>query len=238
MTEPASARIRFAAGARTPAAVAAEPRLRKKNVSLFRGRSVADRFGKAMDETRILHIKNMVCNRCVMVVTRLLERLELHPVRVVLGEAELSDPLPVARRDEVRRALEECGFELLDDPRDRLVERIRTAVIELVHYDASAARVNLSDYLAERCHADYSLLSKLFTEACGTTVERYYIAQKIERVKELLSEGELSVGEIADLLHYSSVAHLSAQFRRETGLTPSAFRRLGEHVRCPLDEVK
>ena len=167
-----------------------------------------------------------------------LERLGLHPVRVELGEAELAEPLPAARRDEVRRALEECGFELLDDPRERLVEQIRTAVIELVHYDASAARVNLSDYLARRCHADYSLLSKHFTEACGTTIERYCIAQKIERVKELLSEGELTVGEIADLLHYSSVAHLSAQFRRETGLTPSAFRRLGTHPRLPLDKVK
>lgn len=191
-----------------------------------------------MDETHILPIKNMVCDRCVMVVTRLLERLGLHPVRVELGEAELAEPLPAARRNEVRRALEECGFELLNDPRERLVEQIRTAVIELVHYDASAARVNLSDYLARRCHADYSLLSKLFTEACGTTIERYCIAQKIERVKELLSEGELTVGEIADLLHYSSVAHLSAQFRRETGLTPSAFRRLGTHPRLPLDKVK
>ena len=190
-----------------------------------------------MDETHILPIKNMVCDRCVMVVTRLLERLGLHPVRVELGEAELAEPLPAARRDEVRRALEECGFELLDDPRERLVEQIRTAVIELVHYDASAARVNLSDYLARRCHADYSLLSKHFTEACGTTIERYCIAQKIERVKELLSEGELTVGEIADLLHYSSVAHLSAQFKSLTGLSPTQFRRMKEHRLKPLDEI-
>lgn len=119
----------------------------------------------------------------------------------------------------------------------RLIEQIRTAVIELVHYSEDASKVNLSDYLRERCHRDYSALSKLFSEVNGISIEKYFLAQRIERVKELLAYGDLTVSEIADKLRYSSVAHLSAQFRAQTGMSPTEFRPLKGRGLKPLDEV-
>ncbi len=183
------------------------------------------------------HIKNMVCNRCVLVVGDLLRRAGLTPVRVALGEAVVQGTPSDEACGRLRELLEAYGFELLDDSRMRLVEQIRTAVIELVHYRGEKQKVNLSEYLRERCHRDYSSLSKLFSEVAGITVEKYYLAQRIERVKELLAYGELTVGEIADRLHYSSAAHLSAQFRVQTGLSPTRFRQLKDHRLKPLDEV-
>lgn len=177
----------------------------------------------------------MVCGRCIRVVREVLAGAGWPPLHVGLGEALLSRPLTAEERERVRPVLAEAGFELLDDRRMQLVDRIRTSVIELVHYTDLAAKPNLSDWLRERCRHDYSYLSKLFSEVCGISIERYYIAQKIERAKELLVYDELSVGEIADRLHYSSAAHLSAQFRAVTGMPPSAFRRLRR--RTPLDEV-
>ena len=118
-----------------------------------------------------------------------------------------------------------------------VIEQIRTAVIELVHYSEDASKVNLSDYLRERCHRDYSALSKLFSEVNGISIEKYFLAQRIERVKELLAYGDLTVSEIADKLRYSSVAHLSAQFRAQTGMSPTEFRRLKGRGLKPLDEV-
>lgn len=184
-----------------------------------------------------LHIKNMVCNRCILVVGQLLERAGLVPLGVELGRVVLREAPDRAQRDTLRALLESYGFELLDDKRLRLVEQIRTAVIELVHYSDADPKVNLSDYLRERCHRDYSLLSKLFSEVCGQSIEKYYLAQRIERVKELLTYDEMTVGEIADRMRYSSTAHLSAQFRSQTGLSPSEFRRLNGRGLKPLDEV-
>lgn len=183
------------------------------------------------------YIKNMVCNRCIMAVEHVLAQLHLTLLHVELGKAVVQEepsPEVLAR---LRAELETLGFELLDDRRMQLIEQVRTAVVELVHYRNNDLRVNLSDYLTERLHHEYSALSKLFSEVTGTTIEKYFIAQKIERVKELLVYDELSLGEIADLLNYSSTAHLSAQFKSVTGLTPSRFKQEKRNLRRPLDAV-
>lgn len=185
-----------------------------------------------------IYIKNMVCDRCRMVVGQVLERSGHVPLEVSLGEAVLAEGLTAGERAELAAELEGLGFELIDGRRERLAEQVKTAVIELVHRDNGEMKVNLSDYLADRLHMDYGYLSAQFSEAEGTTVEKYFIAQKIERVKELLEYGEMSLGEIAEMLHYSSAAHLSAQFKRVTGRTPSEFRRDGNNRRRPLDKVQ
>lgn len=190
-----------------------------------------------MNQEDVLYIRNMVCNRCILAVGNLLAESGFTPVSVELGKAVLREPLQPGQREALRSQLESMGFELIDDRRMRIVEQIRTAVIELVHYREDTSRVNLSDYLRDRCHRDYSSLSKLFSEACGVSIEKYCLAQKIERAKELLAYGELSVGEIADRLCYSSTAHFSAQFRSQTGLSPSQFRRLKKPGLKPLDEI-
>ena len=184
-----------------------------------------------------LHIKNMVCKRCIMVVKEQLERLGLHPVSVELGIAVLPDKVTDETCLAVKAALEPLGFELMDDKKLQVVEQVKDAIIELVHYSDSSWKVNLADYLAGKFNRDYSVLSKLFSEITHTTIEKYLIAQKIERAKELLVYGELSLNEIADKLNYSSAAYLSAQFKRITGLTPGYFKKLKENKRKPLDEV-
>ena len=184
-----------------------------------------------------LHIKNMVCNRCIMVVKSQLEQLGLHPLSVELGIAVLPDAVSDETYQRVKASLETFGFELIDDKKSQTVELIKDAIIELVHYEDNASKLKLSEYLKEKCHYDYSFLSKLFSEVNGVSIEKYYIAQKVERIKELLIYDELSISEIADLLQYSSVAHLSTQFRNMTGMTPSQFKQLKEHKREPLDEI-
>ena len=134
-------------------------------------------------------------------------------------------------------AVKEYGFELLDDRRQCLIEQIRTAVIEYVRYDDSARKTNLSDYLTRKCRHDYSALSRLFSEANGTSIERYYILQRVERVKELLIYDELSVSEIADRMGYSSAAHLSAQFKNVTGMSPTRFKQLKDRRIRPIDSI-
>lgn len=179
----------------------------------------------------------MVCNRCILVISQILKGLKLTPLKIELGKAVVQEQLQPDDRERIRLALEEYGFELLDDKRLRLIEQIRTAVIELVHYEDNLNRIKLSEYLKEKCHYDYSFLSKLFSEVNGISIEKYYIAQKVERIKELLAYDEWSVSEIADRLQYSSVAHLSSQFRNVTGMSPSEFKRLKAPGREPLDQV-
>lgn len=184
-----------------------------------------------------LYIKNMVCNRCIMVVDEQLKQLELNPVSVELGWAEFIQPLTPAQKEAVKEALTPLGFELIDDKRMRLIEQVKNAIIELIYYKDNRLKANLSDYIAEATHHDYSYISNLFSEIENTTIEQYFIAQKIERAKELLVYDELSLNEIADLLHYSSTAHLSSQFKKVTGLTPSHFKKVGNNKRKPLDKV-
>ena len=183
-----------------------------------------------------LHIKNMVCNRCIMAVKSQLESLGLQPESVELGIAILPEKVTDKVYQTVKDALEPLGFELIDDKKSQMTELIKNAIIELVHYHDNKLKVNLSDYLASRFHRDYSTLSKFFSEATNTTIEKYLIAQKIERVKELLVYGELSLNEIADKLNYSSTAYLSSQFKNVTGLTPSHFKKMKENKRKSLDE--
>lgn len=190
-----------------------------------------------METDRYLYIKHMVCDRCIMAVTKVLERLGLTPVSVVLGRAELAETPTEDQKEEIRKSLEALGFELIGDPRTRIVEQVKNLIIEWVHRSGRRPHVNLSQYLASECRHDYSTLSKLFSETQGTTIEKYCIAQKIERAKELLDYGELSLGEIAERLDYSSTAHLSAQFKTLTGLTPRQYKQQKSLPRIPLDKV-
>ncbi len=184
-----------------------------------------------------LYIKNMVCNRCIMVVEDKLRELSITSVSVGLGEVVLTDEPDDRKKEELKNVLQSVGFELIDNKRIRLIEQVRKAIIELVRENNNDLRVNLSSYIGERVHHDYTYVSNLFSEVENITVEKYFIAQKIERVKELLVYDELNLNEIADMLHYSSAAHLSAQFKKVTGLTPGHFKRIKENKRKPLDMV-
>ncbi|MBS1644898.1 MAG: helix-turn-helix transcriptional regulator [Bacteroidetes bacterium] len=184
-----------------------------------------------------LYLKNMVCNRCILVVKQVLEAMKLQPLSVTLGELELSKALTDEEKNELNSRLMAVGFELIDDKKSRLIAQIKSLIIELVHRQDSDLKINLSDFLSLKMHHDYSYLSGLFSEVEGTTIERYFIAQRIEKVKELLVYDELSLSEIAFRLNYSSVAHLSNQFKKTTGLTPSHFKNIKAEKRKPLDEV-
>lgn len=184
-----------------------------------------------------LFIKNMVCNRCKMVVKNELEKLGHEPVSVELGEVEIKGDLSAEEKENLSTALQNLGFDLIDDKKSRMIERIKNLIVELVHQNHSELKTNLSEYLSAQLHHDYASLSNLFSEVEGTTIEKYFIAQKIEKVKELLVYDELSLSEIADRLNYSSVAYLSSQFKRVTGLTPSHFKNIKGIKRKSLDEV-
>jgi AraC-like DNA-binding protein len=169
-----------------------------------------------------------------MAVKTELEKLELHHTRVELGETEIMEDLSAEQWDILSTSLKKIGLELLDDKKNIMVERIKTIIIELVHFSDEQIKTNLSDYLAEKLNHNYTYLSNLFTEVKGTTIEKFYLSNKIERVKELLVYDELNLTEIAWKLHYSSVAHLSNQFKKMTGLTPSHFKNLKNKNRSAL----
>ncbi len=184
-----------------------------------------------------LHIKNMVCDRCKAVVRETLTHLGLHVEAVELGIAAIVEKPDDKQTRAIAEALHRQGFGLLLDARQQTVNRIKALVIEFVHYPTGKQTVNLSAFLAGKMYSDYSALSKLFSTETGTTIEKYFIAQKIELVKELLSYGELSLTEIAARLNYSSTAYLSTQFKNITGITPSQFKAGADAVRRPLDKV-
>lgn len=185
-----------------------------------------------------LYIKNMVCPRCISAVREMLIDLDISHTSVTLGAIELTSELAPNQTETLRHKLSQSGFELLDDTRKQLIEKIKTLIIEQVHYDKGDDRFNLSNHLSQKLHKDYSYLSKLFSEVEGTTIEKYLINQKIERAKELLVYDELSLSEIAFQLGYSSVAHLSSQFKKVTGLTPSHFKSIGNSHRKTIDKVQ
>ncbi len=184
-----------------------------------------------------LYIKNMVCDRCKMAVDSTLKGQGLHPLSVELGVVTIEDDLRPAKRDELKNELEAIGFELLDDKREQVINEIKTAIIRLVHYRDNNSDLNLSGYLTSELLQDYSSLSKLFSEVAGKTIERYYIEQRIERVKELIKYDEMSLTQIALQMNYSSVAYLSSQFKSVTGMTPSQFKAMKENSRKGLDEI-
>jgi YesN/AraC family two-component response regulator len=182
-------------------------------------------------------IKNMVCNRCIMVVQQVFEGLGFSPVRISLGEVETPGPIPDVELEKLRNTLVNYGFELIDDAKSRMIEKIKNLVIQSVHHNHDDLKVNYSEYIESHLNRDYAYLSSLFSEVEGTTIEKFIINQKIERVKELLVYNELTLSEIADQMGYSNVAYLSSQFKKVTGLTPSHFRQVKENKRKPLDKV-
>lgn len=184
-----------------------------------------------------IYVKNMVCDRCVMVVRDIVGRVVGGDALVGLGEVTLGAPLPDATRAGLDRELRAVGFEIIDDRRKVLVERIKGCVRGLVRADDSRPGQNLSDYVASSLGRDYSSLSTLFSESEGRTLEQYYILQKVERVKELIAYGDKTLSEIAYALNYSSAAHMSNQFKKATGMTPSQFKGLSDKRRKAIDKV-
>jgi YesN/AraC family two-component response regulator len=187
--------------------------------------------------TMKIYIKNMVCIRCKMVVKQELLKLGIGYTIVELGEAEISTPFTASLHDQLKENLWKSGLELMDDKKSVLIERIKNVIVEMVHYSEEPLVVNFSVYLSEKINHDYTYMANLFSEVQGTTIEKFIIAHKIERVKELLVYNELSLTEIAYLMHYSSVAHLSAQFKKITGLTPSHFKLLKDKRRNMLEDL-
>jgi AraC family transcriptional regulator len=185
-----------------------------------------------------LYIRNMVCPRCIQVVTSELQSLRLPVVNVALGEVALAEEPSEDTMNQLRESLAANGFELLEDRKAELVEKVKIAVIELVRTGKfEELAVNLSDYLAELLDKDYNQISTAFSTSEGITIARYVVLQKVERAKELLSYNELNLSQIADELGYSSVAHLSNQFKQVTSLTPSEFKKSNIVPRKPLDQV-
>lgn len=179
----------------------------------------------------------MVSIRCKMVVKDALKALGLHYVIVNLGEIEILETLTLAQRDQLKISLQKSGLELLEDKRAVLIEKIKNIIIEMVHYSDAPLKVNFSNYLTEKLHYDYTYLSNLFSEVVGTTIEHFIIAHKIERVKELIIYDELNLTQISYMLNYSSVGHLSNQFKKLTGLTPSHFKKMKQKRDHGLEEV-
>jgi AraC-like DNA-binding protein len=183
-----------------------------------------------------LYIKYMVSNRCKMLVKDELKKLNLHFI-VNMGEVEIMENITDEQREQFRLALRESGLELMDDKKAMLIEKIKTIIIEMVHYTDELPKSNFSDYLSEKLNHDYTYLANLFSEYQGTTIEKYIIIHKIERVKELIIYNEVNLTEIAWMMHYSSVAHLSNQFKKITGLTPSHFKQLKVKSRSPIEDI-
>jgi len=184
-----------------------------------------------------IYVKNMVSDRCKMIVKSELTKLGIDHTTVNLGEAEISGDLTKEQLDLLDVALRKNGLELMDDKKNILVEKVKIVITELVHYNEEQIKVNLSDYLAEKLLYDYTYLSNLFSKVKGMTIEKFYMYHKIEKVKELIIYDELSLSEIAYRLHYSSLAHLSNQFKKITGLTPSDFKKLKNKRRSTLENV-
>lgn len=182
----------------------------------------------------------MVCDRCIKVVGEELQQLGLDVRSVALGEAVVSPKKGELDVKKIRQTLEANGFELLDNKQSQIVERIKNAIIRLVHYnhDEKELKLNYSEYISKELGLEYHYLSSLFSSTEGTTIEKFIILQKIERVKELLKYDELTLGEIAYKMGYSSVPHLSNQFKQVTGFSPSHFKNLKTESRKPLDKVR
>lgn len=181
----------------------------------------------------------MVCDRCILVVKQELEKLSIVPEMVGLGEVRLHEPITNHQTTLLSEALSSAGFELLDDRKSKIVEKVKNIIIEQIHGAESVdMKLNLSTLLSERLHLEYNYISALFSETEGITIEQYFILQRIEKAKELLVYNEYTLSEIADKLGYSSVQYLSTQFKKVTGLTPTHFKTIKDNRRNPLDRVK
>jgi len=185
-----------------------------------------------------LYIKYMVSLRCKMAVKAALESMGIHYRSIDLGEIDVKEELTKEQLSELKKRLSVSLLELMDDKKSMLIEKIKNVIVEMIHYEEELPIVNFSDYLTSKLHHEYNYMSSLFSEVTGITIEHFIIAHKIEKVKELLLYDELSLTEISYKLNYSSVAHLSNQFKKVTGLTPTYFKKLKEHKsRIQLEDI-
>ncbi len=184
-----------------------------------------------------IYIKYMVSSRCKQAVKKALTEMGLHFVVVDLGEVDVMEHISDAQRQQLSVLLQPSGLELMDNKRAVLIEKIKNTVIEMVHHSDELIKTNFSDYLSEKLNHDYTYLANLFSQVQGTTIEHFIISHKIERIKELIIYDELNITEIAWKMNYSSVAHLSNQFKKVTGLSPSHFKQLKDKRRSPIEEV-
>lgn len=175
--------------------------------------------------SEILYVKNMVCPRCIETVKHVFNQLDLHPKRIELGEVILDDDITSSKKEELDEQLKSSGFELLEDQKSKQISQIKAIIIEQIHHSLNPIEVNFSTLISDKLAQEYSSLSKLFSSVEGVTIEKYILQQKAEKVKELLFYNEMNLSQIAYQLGYSSVAHLSAQFKKETGMTPSQFKK-------------
>jgi len=179
----------------------------------------------------------MVSNRCKLAVSNELKKLGLHFIVVDLGEVEIMENIDEEKRELLREGLFKIGLELMDDKKAILIEKIKTIIIQTIHYSEEAIKVNFSNYLSENLHHNYTYLANLFSEVQGSTIEQFIILHKIERIKELIIYGELTITEIAWKMNYSSVAHLSSQFKKVTGYSPTHYKQLKDKRRNPLEKI-
>ncbi|UOY06784.1 AraC family transcriptional regulator [Muricauda sp. SCSIO 64092] len=184
-----------------------------------------------------IYIKNMVCPRCITAVRDILDDLDIAYREIVLGEVTLPKALDVGQKEIMHQRLEKVGFALVNDRRSQLIEKMKNLVIEKVHHSREPLEINWSDYISDQLHLDYKYLGNLFSSVESITFEQYIIHQKIERIKELLAYDEMSLKEIAFLLDYSSVAYLSNQFKKVTGMSPTQFKKGLKHSRRSIDEI-
>ena len=184
-----------------------------------------------------INIKNMVCNRCVMAVSQIFDEGGIKVEHIQLGKVTTAEVVEPEKLEHISRKLNKVGFEIIHDSKRRIIEKIKTLSIEYVYQHNGENEMNFSEYLTDKLNLDYPYLSSLFSSVEGTTIEKHLINLKIERVKELLVYDEKTLSEIADELGYSSVAHLSGQFKKVTGFTPSHFKKLGERKLKSIDKV-
>jgi AraC-like DNA-binding protein len=187
--------------------------------------------------TETIFIKNMVCDRCIKAVTKILCDLSIDHKPVLLGEVSITKPLTADQKSDLKRNLNEVGFELIDDKKSKIIEQVKKLIMELSQKENEDKKIKLSKYISMKLNYDYSYVSNLFSSIEGKTIEHYFIEQKIEKVKELIVYNEFTLSEIAFRLGYSSVAHLSNQFKKVTGLTPSHFKSIGAAKRQALDNL-
>ena len=179
----------------------------------------------------------MVSNRCKLAVKDELKKLGLHFILIDLGEIEIMENLNLEKRELLKKGLLDSGLELMDDKKSILIEKIKNIIIQMIHHSNEVIKINFSDYLSEKLNHNYTYLANLFSEVQGTTIEQFIISHKVERIKELMIYGELNITEIAWQMNYSSVAHLSSQFKKVTGLSPSHFKQLKVKRRNPIEEL-
>lgn len=191
-----------------------------------------------MSNSTTLYIKNMVCPRCIMSVKSILQDLSISFNNIYLGQVEIVEPLPKAQSTLLEKRLQAVGFELLEPGKSALISKIKTVIIEQIHYSNEPVAVNFSKLISDKLHHEYAYLSRLFSSIEGITIEKYIARQKIEKVKELLFYDQISLSQISLEMNYSSVSHLSAQFKKETGMTPTQFKSQERPNRKSLDNLQ